>query len=377
MTEKMDDDRLKALLSQEISSSLTYDKTELAAKRSKNLEYLRGEMNDTPAMAGRSSVVSMDVADTIGWMLPGIIRVFTASDRIAIYEPERPGDEQFSEQATDYANYVFLKDNPGYRIMWDATHDSLALGNGIVKHWWDDKEECEYSEHSGLTGEQIAILQQDNEEVEIVAQKPGEPQFILVPGPTGQMMEAPIETFDVKVKRVMRSGRLRVECIEPEDFLLSREAVRIENARFCAHRQDMTRSDLIEMGFDKELVENLPVDRFSSLQQEKISRDEESQTFFNNVGDNSMLQVELYECYVKADVDGDGVAETVRAFYAGAGATGELLDWEVWDDDVPFSDIPCEPVPHRWDAGLLPTIPRTSSALRRSSPVSSWITPIG
>ena len=63
-----------------------------------------------------------------------------------------------------------------------------------------------------------------------------------------------------------------------------------------------------------------------------------------------MLLIELFECYVKADVDGDGIAETVRAFYAGNGSSGELLDWEVWDDDLPFSDIPCEPIPHRWDA---------------------------
>jgi hypothetical protein len=345
----MDDERLKSLLSQEIHSALTYDDTELSQKRAKALEYYRGTMSDTPAMTGRSSVVSMDVADTIGWMLPGIIRVFTASDRMAIYEPEKPQDEEFAKQATDYVNYVFTKDNPGYRIMWDATHDSLLLGNGVVKHWWDDKEECEYTEHSGLTEEQIAILQSD-QDVEIVAQKEGEPQVVLVPAPTGQMMEMPLQTFDVKVKRVERAGRLRVECIEPEDFLLDRAATCIENARFCAHRQDVTRSDLVEMGFDRELVENLPVDRFSNLQQEKISRDEASSLFFNNVGDESMLTVELFECYVKADVDGDGIAETVRAYYAGAGATGELLDWEVWDDDLPFSDIPCEPVPHRWDA---------------------------
>ena len=76
----MDDDSLKALLSQEISSALTYEDTELSQKRTKALEYYRGEMRDTPAMEGRSSVVSMDVADTIGWMLPGIIRVFMASD---------------------------------------------------------------------------------------------------------------------------------------------------------------------------------------------------------------------------------------------------------------------------------------------------------
>jgi len=163
-------------------------------------------------------------------------------------------------------------------------------------------------------------------------------------------MEMPIQTFDVKVKRVVSTGRLKVECIEPEDFLLDREATCIEDARFVAHRRDTTRSELIRMGFDRDLVESLPVDRFSNLQQEKVSRDDASSLFFNNVGDESMLFVELFECYVKADVDGDGIAETVRAYYAGAGATGELLDWEVWDDDVPFSDIPCEPVPHRWDA---------------------------
>lgn len=349
MAEKMDDDRLKALLSQEISSALTYDDTELSQKRSTALEYYRGVMSDTPAAVGRSSVVSKDVADTIGWMLPGIIRVFTASDRMAIYEPERPADEDFAEQATDYVNYVFMKDNPGYRNLWDATHDSLLLANGIVKHWWEDKEECEYTEHSGLTEEQIAILQSE-QGVEIVAQKAGEPQVILMPAPTGQMMEIPIQTYDVKVKRVKSKGRLKVECVNPEDFLINREAKRIEEARFTAHRQDTTRSELIEMGFDRELVENLPIDRFSSIRQEAVSRDESASTFFNNVGDDSMLMVELFECYIKADVDGDGIAETIRAFYAGAQGAGELLDWEVWEDDLPFSDIPCEPIPHRWDA---------------------------
>jgi hypothetical protein len=346
LSEKMDDERLKALLSQEISASLTYSDTELAQKNAKALEYFRGEMRDTPSADGRSSAVSKDVSDVIGWMLPGIIRVFTASDRMAIYEPEKPGDEEFAEQATDYANYVFMKDNPGYRIMWDATHDSLLLGNGLVKHWWDDKEECEYTEHSGLTEEQIAVMQGD-QSVEIVAQKEGEPQIIMVPAPTGQMMELPLPTYDVKIKRVTRNGRLQVKCIKK--LLLNREATCIEDARFLAHPEDVTKSDLIEMGFDKELVDNLPVDRFSAMREEELSRDETS-AFINNVGDNSMMLVELFECYVKVDVDGDGVAETVRAFYAGAGGTGELLDWEVWEDDAPFSDIPCEPIPHRWDA---------------------------
>lgn len=349
MAEKMDEDGLKALLANEIRSSIAYDDTELSGKRARALEYFKGVMSDTPSMSGRSSVVSKDVADTIGWMLPGIIRVFTASDQMAIFEPARPSDEPFAKQATDYCNFVFMKDNPGYRVLWDATHDSLLLGNGIVKHWWDDKEECEYTEHSGLTEEQLAILFSEGD-VEIVAQKPGAPQIVGVPDMMGGIQQIELPTYDIKVKRVTRAGRLRVECIEAEDFLMDREATCIEDARFCAHRDHVSRSDLIEMGFSRETVESLPVDRFNAMQEEKLARDEDSRFQFNMVGDESMMLVELYECYVKADVDGDGIAETVRAFYAGSQGAGELLDWEVWEDDVPFSDIPCEPVPHRWDA---------------------------
>lgn len=349
MAEKIDDDELKALLSNEIRSANTYDDTELSGKRARALEYFQGVMNDTPSMPGRSSVVSKDVADTIGWMLPGIIRVFTASDQMAVFEPQRPSDEEFAKQATDYCNFVFMKDNPGYRTLWNATHDSLLLGNGIVKHWWDDKEECEYTEHTGLTEEQLAILAQEGD-VEIVAQKPGAPQRVAVPDQMGNLVPIDLPTYDVKIKRVTMDGRLRVECIEAEDFLLDREATTIEDARFCAHRDHVSRSDLIEMGFKRELVESLPVDRFSTMQEEKLAREDDARTYFNMVGHESTLLVELYECYVKVDVDGDGIAETVRAFYAGASGAGELLDWEVWEDDVPFSDIPCEPVPHRWDA---------------------------
>jgi hypothetical protein len=336
------EEELKGLLAVEIRSAET-DSDDLHEKRTKAEEYYRGEMTDTPAMVNRSSVVSRDVADTLGWMIPGIIRVFTASDRMAEYEPVRPGDEAFAKQATDYINHVFWKDNPGYRILWWGTHDSLLKGNGIVKHWWDKTEECEYDEFTGLTIEQLSLLVMDG--CEIVGQKAGEPQ--MVPGDDGQPIE--VQTFDVKTKRVVKTGTLRVECIEPENFLIDKQARSIDEARFCAHRDEKTRSELIEMGFDREAVEALPADARSSLSEEALARDEEN-GWLKDVGHDSTRLIEIFECYVKADADGDGIAETIRAYYAGKAGAGELLDWEVWEDDVPFSDIPCEPVPHRWDA---------------------------
>src|SRR5690349_22235 len=104
--ERMDEEEIKALLAMEIQSSVSFTESELSGQRARALEYYRGVMTDTPAANNRSSVVSRDVADTIGWMLPGIIRVFSASDRMAEYEPYGPNDEEFAKQATDYCNYV-------------------------------------------------------------------------------------------------------------------------------------------------------------------------------------------------------------------------------------------------------------------------------
>lgn len=352
MAEKLTDSELKAIIANELRAAITYAESELASDRARAIEYYRGEMNDVASLPGRSSFTSRDVSDTIGWMLPGIIRVFSASDRMGVYEPERPGDEAFCEQATDYANFIFWRDNDGYRILWDATHDSLLHGNGIVKHYWDDQGECEYSEHTGLTDEQIAILvAQGGEDVEIVGQRQGKPQTVMVDDGQGGQAEQQIITFDVKLKRVRTYGRVRVECIAPEDFVLDADAVRTEEARFVAHRRQVTRSDLIEMGFERDLVEGLPTENLSSVAvEEKIARDE-SYGFALDTAHDSMQIVELFECYIRIDADDDGIAETVRAYYAGANGAGELLDWEVWEDDLPFTDIPCTPIPHRWEAG--------------------------
>ena len=344
--ERLDDEELKALLGQEIRASVTYCDTELSADRTKALEYYDGVMVDTPPAANRSQLMSRDVSDTMGWMLPGVIRVFTASDRMAEYEPVGKGDDSFAKMATDYCNHIFWKDNDGYRILWDATHDSLLQRNGIVKHWWDKTEECEYSEHSGLTAEQVSVLTQDGGE--IVAAKPGEPQQVTVQDETGQQVEQEIPTYEIKLKRVTRSGTVRVECIEPENFLLDSEATTIEKARFCAHRDEKTRSELIEMGFSRGVVENLPSYSRHGDQSEADARNPSRDMAYN--GHDSTAPIEIYECYLKVDADGDGIAETIKATYAGHGGAGELLDWETWDDDVPFSDIPCEPVPHRWAA---------------------------
>lgn len=348
---------LAALIGAELSAAKRYASNELSDKRAENIEYYQGVMRDIPPAPNRSSQVSRDVTDTISWVLPGIIRVFTASDTMVMYEPAREGDEEFAQQATDYANFVFFKDNEGYRTLYNATHDALVGGNGIVYHYWDPTPQTNVTFHSGLTPQDLAVLMQDPD-VEIIAQEqigtePVEmevPEGIMQPGMDGappMVLEMPI--FNVKVRRTTLRGKVCVHACKPENLFLDGDAPTFDTARFCAYlHSNKTRSDLVEMGFPREIVDDIPTAN-PYQDEESIVRNRDSYTLRTYALPSQDL-VDLYECYVKADINDDGIAEWLQVWYAGSQGSGTVLAWQGWEDDLPFSDIPCYPVPHRWDA---------------------------
>ena len=74
------------------------------------------------------------------------------------------------------------------------------------------------------------------------------------------------------IKRTSKGGKVKIENVPPEEFLIQRTAKSIETANFVAHRVLRTRSDLIEMGFDPEIVENLPTSNNIILNDERLTR---------------------------------------------------------------------------------------------------------
>lgn len=341
MAEKLSDTQLSAIIAQQIELAKHHDKHNRATSREKAIDYYLGNMDKyVPPEANRSKVVSRDVADTIGWMLPGIMRVFTASDRMAVAEPDTAADADYAEQVTNGLNYVFWKDNKGYEIVYNATWDALLEANGIVKTYYDDTPVYSVSFHSGLSEDQRALLLQDDE-VEVLASD--EEDAELQDPETGLMVA--VKLYDLKVRRKKMEGKFVVDVIPPEEFLIDGDAITTEEAAFTDHWQKKTRSDLVAMGYDKAEVWTIPEAARNDTPEEQARK----ALLSNEATDESMELVDYHECFVRVDVDGDGEAELVRACYGG-GAKGTLLDWEVWEDEHPFDDIPCEPIPHRWDA---------------------------
>ena len=153
---------LKALLAAEKSDALAaISAARLAEERADAMDYYLGDMRkDMPAQDGRSRAVSSDVADTIEGLMPNLMDIFAGSDEVVRFEPVGPEDEAAASQETDYVNHVFMQQNPGFMILYSFIKDALLSKVGIVKVWWEEREEEQRETYYDLTDDQFAQLAQ-------------------------------------------------------------------------------------------------------------------------------------------------------------------------------------------------------------------------
>jgi hypothetical protein len=336
----MDEGTLKGILDAEIDNAIGFIESETTDDRRKALEYYnRYEYGNE--VEGRSQIVTGEVAEVVDGALPQLLRIFTQSDEIVRFEPKGPGDEEKAKQATEYVNWVMNRDNDGVLLMHNWFKDALLQKNGIVKVYWDEKIDVSKEKYQNLTQDEVAMLLNDPE-VEVVNQKTTE----IAPAGIDEMgmMIPPIFSYDVKLKKTKKTGKVIVENVPPEEFLISKKARTIADAPFVAHRRLATRSELTAMGFDKDIIENLPTYADLTYNQENVARFDQGEQPSDQASlDFSMQEIEVMEVYIKVDFDGDGIAELRKITYAGT----EILDNEE-ADFVPFCSVCPIPMPHKF-----------------------------
>ena len=362
MNKDSDENRdLVNIIGSHIDDSLGFIATDTQLDRALALEYYMREPYGNE-VEGRSQIVTGEVAEVVDGALPQVMKVFTTSSKAVEFEPVNEGDGALAEQVTAYVNHIFYKDNNGFEIMHDWFKDGLLQKVGIVKAYWNDKKDTTTEKYENLTEDELAMLMQD-EEIEVVSQEVIEevieqdPQPMIDPQ-TGQpvademgmpmMMEVPpvVNTYyNVKCKRTKDYSKVKIENVAPEEFLIDKRATTIEDATFVAQRSLVTRSDLIAMGYDKDVVAGLSTGDLLEFTPERVARYSNGEEPFNtnNSDDESMERVEYYECYVRTDLDEDGIAELHRVCYA----DNQVLMHEECDY-VPFHSVCPIPIPHKF-----------------------------
>lgn len=358
----MSKEQVAAQVSQLVKDCENY-RDELSVDRIKAMEYYDGEIRDTPADPNRSKVVSRDVRSAIKKVLPSLIRTIIGNDKVVEYQPVNEGDEAAAEQATDYINYVVFPESDGYDAVQDAAHDALKLRNGIIRWWYDKKRKVQVSKHTGLDEQALVQLVADDD-VEVLEQEAYEEQIDTPQGPQ------PVKLYNVKIRRVSEYGCTKLAAVPLEEFLIHPDAISIDDSPITGMKTRLRRSDLVEMGYDRERVDSFPASG-SDIEEEIEEFTRRRDAFDENDSIVKALQeVDYYELYVKIDADDDGIAELRRMSFAGGLAEVNLLDDEEWDE-VPFADLIVERRPHQREGNSvtddLAEIQRVKTVLMRQT----------
>jgi len=165
--DELDEENVKSIIQEELDSALGKDGGQLSHDRMEAMKYYNGEPFGNE-VADRSQVVMRTVLEAVEWVIPALIRIFTASDKLCIVEPPRPGMENIARQATDFLNYTLMSDNNGFMLLHDWFKDALLERLGWVKYYWDTQKTTETYTYTGLTKEQYDALLGDDEDIEVV-----------------------------------------------------------------------------------------------------------------------------------------------------------------------------------------------------------------
>ena len=252
--------------------------------------------NRFPILSKTSDLVSTDVADTIEWALPSLMKVFTGSDEVITIAGVTEEDDTKAETMQELLVYQLQRQNKFFPILYNWMKDALITGMGIIKCYWERTE--------GYTTEQTTL----NNEALQALQQTGVP-IVSIEGPDiyGDFVVTYQSPYYVK-------NAPKIENILVSDFIYSSDAKSLEEANFVAQKRKVTMSYLREReaqgvyaNIDEIKTEDFRQSKIESPIEQVIGDKYNDLTF--NQEDKARLEDVIYECYTKMDINGDGILE--------------------------------------------------------------------
>lgn len=248
-----------------------------------------------PILSKTSDLVSTDVADTIEWALPSLMKVFTGSDEVITIAGVTEEDDTKAETMQELLVYQLQRQNNFFTVLYNWMKDSLIAGMGIIKCYWERTE--------GYTTE-TAVL--NNEALQALTQT----------GVTIEDIQGPDQFGDFSVTYQLpyyRKNAPKLENILVSEFLYSPDAKSLEEANFVAHKRKVTMSYLREREAQG-VYANIDDIRVNG-NYNGMNTDQVKQVIGDNYVDinkdeqTARQEVVIYECYTKIDINNDGILE--------------------------------------------------------------------
>ena len=257
-----------------------------------------------PILSKTSSLVSTDVADTIEWALPSLMKVFTGSDEVITVAGVTEEDDQNAGVMQSLLVYQLQRQNKFFPILYNWMKDALITGMGIIKCYWE-RTEGYTPETAKLNADALKLLTQTGVEITNVEGPDIMGDFTVTWNSPYYIKNSP-----------------KLENILVSEFLYSPDAKNLEDANFVAHRKKVTMSHLrqkeregIYANVDMVHPDSGPISWITDQVEDVIG--DHYTPLHNNQQDKAREEVTIYECYTKIDFNNDGVLEDMIITVAG------------------------------------------------------------
>lgn len=277
---KLSDDELKQYVEDKLTTAMGAPGSQIALDRLRNIEaYLaepEGEWSP-PEIEDRSAVVATDVADTIEWLLPSLLRVFASNKDAIEATAKRPQFEAGAHMVTETLRWVFWDQLDGVTFLYNWAKDGLMQKVGFARVGYRNSVRATRSRYEGLTMGQVEMLAADDS-VQIV----GKAQR------TETVEGQPLPVFDVEIVQQESDGRCTITAIPPEEMRLDNAARYGQEPQFIAQEYSRRRSELLAEGYD---VEGIGADDGLASQERTTRRQINSRQRFDDDDEDPLLRV--------------------------------------------------------------------------------------
>jgi hypothetical protein len=301
----MDKSRILATVRADLDAAKRYYEGCIEPVLKRRYDVYNSDLDRYKKMFPETSEVSQfrtfDLWAAVEWLLPSILKAFFGSDRIISISGVSGEDADRAERIMKLLQWQMTVKNQGYRVFKSWFSDALVTNLGILKCYW--KRETETRRNRGVfdRAQLVGLLEGGAKMISVV------PDFM------SGVAEVEYEEEVVTVNQPV------VEVARPGDIRYVPDGRRLAECSLVAHRKLVTIDELRREArrglYDADIVEYIAdtvKDGYKASILDQELNDAEDPQYRYGEGANTekgRVRVEVFECYAKLDIDGDGLLE--------------------------------------------------------------------
>ena len=321
--EAVSDEQLVAAIQESKAKADAHGRNLLVYQREQSIRQYQGLMTDDLApTTGMSSVIMNAVRPTVNTLTTYVAKPYSGNKEPIVFTPSDPKLAPAAQQATKLLNHILMKENEGFNLIETWARAAALYKTVTVKVTWDNTPVTKTKEVQDMDEDELDIYLTELDELDLdpKSKKVGDKHVVSYSFPKGMP---------------------RIEVVPPEEFLINEGAEDIRDTGsitdFVAHRRSMD-VGVIQNMFPDEDIDSLAGGSAGddlNHSYEKLNRGIFDGTYNEALrvdGQGPNRTIELTETWIKADRDGDGLAEWRHCFTIGK----NLLEDEAWEGEPPF-----------------------------------------